>query len=135
ELLGVREESTAILDLVTNDLRQRLAQFGWRGQLVETPYVFTQGRVFIRGTSTQHSRKLRVDALLRAEASLPIAVVQTIHAGQAREDVIRRLIEYAHHRLAVPFAYLLEDDGTILEFDWSASEEPVHTTLTALPSR
>jgi type I restriction enzyme, R subunit len=134
ELLGVREESPAVLDLVTSDLRQRLAQFGWRGPFVETPYVFTNGRVFVRGTSTQHGRKLRVDALLRAAASLPIAVVQTIHAGQAREEVIRRLKEYAHHRLAVPFAYLLEEDGTIMEFDWSASEEPIHTTLTALPS-
>jgi type I restriction enzyme, R subunit len=134
ELLGVREESPAVLDLVTSDLRQRLAQFGWRGQSVETPYVFTNGRVFIKETSTQHGRKLRVDALLRAAASLPIAVVQTIHAGQAREEVIRRLKEYAHNRLAVPFAYLLEDDGTIQEFDWSASEEPVHTTLTVLPS-
>ena len=135
ELLGVREESPAVLDLVTSDLRQRLAQFGWRGPFVETPYVFTNGRVFVRGTSTQHGRKLRVDALLRAAASLPVAVVQTIHAGQAREEVIRRLKEYAHIRLAVPFAYLLEEDGTILEFDWSASDEPIHTTLTALPSR
>jgi hypothetical protein len=30
---------------------------------------------------------------------------------------------------------LLEEAYIILEFDWSASEEPVHTTLTALPSR
>lgn len=135
ELLGVREESPAVLDLVTSDLRQQLAQFGWRGPLVETPYVFTNGRVFIRGTSTQHGRKLRVDALLRAAASLPIAVVQTIHAGQVREEVLRRLKEYAHNRLAVPFAYLLEEDGTFLEFDWSASEEPIHTRLTELPSR
>src|SRR6266480_3950157 len=135
ELLGVREEAPAVLDLVTSDLRQRLAQYGWRGPFVETPYVFTNGRVFIRETSTQHGRKLRVDALLRADSSLPIAVVQTIHAGQAREEVIRRLKEYAHNRLAVPFAYLLEKDGTFLEFDWSSSEEPVHTTLTELPSR
>jgi type I restriction enzyme R subunit len=134
ELLGVREESPAVLDLVTSDLRQRLGQFGWREPSVETPYVFTNGRVFIRESSTQHGRKLRVDALLRAAASLPIAVVQTIHAGQVREEVIRRLREYAHHRLTVPFAYLLEEDGTILEFDWSASDEPVQTTLTALPS-
>src|SRR6266702_1073090 len=41
ELLGVREESLAVLDLVTSDLRQRLGQFGWRGPSVETPYVFT----------------------------------------------------------------------------------------------
>ncbi|HXX79426.1 MAG TPA: DEAD/DEAH box helicase family protein, partial [Ktedonobacteraceae bacterium] len=103
--------------------------------MVETPYIFTNGRVFIRETSTQHGRKLRVDALLRAASSLPIAIVQTIHAGQSREEVIRRLKEYAHHRLAVPFAYLLEKDGTFQEFDWTASEEPIYKTLTALPSR
>jgi len=135
ELVGVREESSAVIDLVTSDLRQRLAQFGWRGQYVEIPYVFTNGRVFIRGTSTQHRRKLRVDALLRADASLPIAVVQTIHAGQTREVVIRQLTEYAHNRLAVPFAYLLEDDGTIQEFDWTASDTPVRAVLTQLPVR
>jgi Type III restriction enzyme, res subunit len=135
ELLGVRDESPAVLDLVTSDLRQRLARFGWKGPFVETPYVFTNGRVFIREASTQHGRKLRVDALLRAEISLPIAVVQTIHAGQAREEVIRRLKEHAHNRLAVPFAYLFEEDGTILEFDWTATEEPIHTALTAVPSR
>jgi hypothetical protein len=135
ELLGVREESPAVLDLVTSDLRQRLAQFGWRGPFVETPYVFTNGRVFIRETTTQHGRKLRVDALLRADPSLPIAVIQTIHAGQEREEVIRRLKEYAHNRLTVPFAYLLEKDGTFQEFDWTVTEESIHTTLTALPSR
>src|SRR5258706_1584397 len=136
DLLGVRDEPAPVLDLVASDLRRRLAQFGWRGQqLVETPYIFTGGRVSIRESSTQHGKKLRIDALLRAEASLPIAVVQTIHAGEAREDVILRLKEYAHNRLAVPFAYLFEDDGTILEFDWSSSESPVQTVLTALPTR
>ena len=64
-----------------------------------------------------------------------MAVVQTIHAGQEHEEVIRRLKEYAHNRLAVPFAYLLEKDGTFQEFDWTVTEQPIHTTLTALPSR
>src|SRR5437763_16887181 len=134
-LLGVREETTAVLDLVAGDLRRRLAQWGWRGQYVETPYVFTNGRVSIGEASIRHSKKLRVDALLRAEASLPIAVVQTIHAGETREDVIRRLKEYAHNRLAVPFAYLLEDDGSIQEFDWTAGDTPVQAVLTELPAR
>src|SRR5258708_40269704 len=98
-------------------------------------YGLANGRVFSRGTSTHDGRKLRVDALLRADASLPIAVMQTIHAGQTREEVIRQLIEYAHNRLAVPFAYLLEDDGTIQEFDWTASDTPVRAVLTQLPAR
>jgi type I restriction enzyme, R subunit len=135
DLLGVRDEPKVVLDLVASDLRQQLAQWGWRGQYVETPYVFTNGRVSIGGTSIRHGRKLRVDALLRAETSLPIAVVQTIHAGEARKDVMRRLQEYAHNRLTVPFAYLLDNDGTIHEFDWTATEEPVHAVLTAVPDR
>jgi len=134
-LLGVREESPAVLDLVASDLRRRLAQWGWRGQYVETPYVFTNGRVSIGEASIRHGKKLRVDVLLRAEASLPIAVVQTIHAGETREDVIRRMKEYARNRLALPFAYLLDTDDTIHEFDWTASEEPVPRALAALPGR
>src|SRR5713101_5688231 len=134
-LLGVREEPPLVLDLVASDLRRRLAQWGWRGLYIETPYVFTNGRVSIGEASIRHGKKLRVDALLRAEASLPIAVVQTIHAGESREEVIRRLKEYAHNRLAVPFAYLLDIDDTVHEFDWTVSEEPVHSALTALPYR
>src|SRR5260370_19927187 len=72
DLLGVRDEPKVVLDLAASDLRQQLAQWGWRGQYVETPYVFTNGRVSIGGTSIRHGRKLRVDALLRAETSLPI---------------------------------------------------------------
>src|SRR5712691_1379143 len=134
-LLGVREESLLVLDLVASDLRRRLAQWGWRGLYIETPYVFTKGRVSIGEVSIRHGKKLRVDALLRAWTSLPIAVVQTIHAGETREEVTRRLKEYAHNRLTVPFAYLLENDGTILEFDWTKGEEPVLSKLTALPDR
>src|SRR5438270_662927 len=134
-LLEVRDEPPVVLDLVASDLRRRLAQWGWRGLYIETPYVFTNGRVSIGEASIRHGKKLRVDALLRAWTSLPIAVVQTIHTGEAREEVIRRLKEYAHNRLTVPFAYLLENDDTILEFDWTKSEEPVQRALTALPDR
>ncbi len=135
ELLRGREEPPITLDTATNDLRQQLAHAGWRGPFLNSPYVFTNGRVYIRGTVPQHGRKLRVDALLRAAASLPIAVVQTIHAGQTREAVIQRLKEYAHFRLTVPFAYLLEEDGTMLEFDWTTGEEPKRAVRSTVPTR
>jgi type I restriction enzyme R subunit len=35
----------------------------------------------------------------------------------------------------VPFAYLLDIDGTIHEYDWTATEKPVHAVLTAVPGR
>ena len=127
-------EEPVVPDASLVDVRQWLAQSGWRGQRVATPYTFTNGRVYIQNDTAQHGKKLRVDALLRAEQSLPIAIAQTIHAGQAREAVIQRLIDYAHSRLLVPFAYLLEDDGTVLEFDWTTDDE-VRTVLAALPDR
>lgn len=134
-LIEEQVEPLTALDISTTDLRQRLAQAGWRGPFVESPYVFTQGRVYIRGTAAQHGKKLRVDALLRAEASLPIAVAQTIHSGEVREEIIQRLTDYTHRRLVVPFAYVLEEDGTVLEFDWTTGEEPARTILTEFPAR
>ena len=134
-LLGVRDEPPVLLDPLIADLRRRLAQWGWRGQYIEAPYIFTDGRISVGEGSIRRGKRLRVDALLRIEPSLPIALVQTIHAGEEREEVIRRLEEYAHNRLAVPFAYLLVNDSIIHEFDWTRSEKPVHSVLAALPDR
>jgi type I restriction enzyme R subunit len=134
-LLAEQEEPLTALDSSAIDLRQRLAHYGWRGELVEIPYVFTKGRVYLRGATPQHGKKLRVDALLRGAASLPIAAVQTIHAGETRDVLIQRLTEYAHRRLAVPFAYMQEEDGSLLEFDWTTGDEPAQAILSEFPTR
>ena len=118
-----------------SDLRQRLGEVGWRGQFVQSPYVFTDGRVFLSGTSIRRGQRLRLDALLRAEASLPIAAVQTLRSGESRTEAEQRLIEYAHNRLQLPFAYLIEDNGAIQEFDWTEGIQAVRTMRTALPRR
>src|SRR5258708_21889870 len=60
DLLGVRDEPAAVLDLVASDLRRRLAQLGCPRQFVETPYTFTRGPVSIRETSTHHAKNLRI---------------------------------------------------------------------------
>jgi hypothetical protein len=44
-------------------------------------------------------------------------------------------MEYAQHRLAIPFAYLLDGHGTIHEFDRTAPGEPRCMARTALPER
>ncbi len=131
-LLEVPEESTAAFDAATVDLRQQFARAGWSGQYVQMPYIFTDGRVFTG--SHRRGTRLRVDARLRVAPSLPIAIVHTARVGESRADAIRRIQAYAH-RLAVPFAYLLEEDGTIQEFDWSRSQEPVRSTLSEIPGR
>ena len=134
-LLQVPEERVVALSFIAPDFRERLAQSGWRGHLVESPYIFTDGRIFISGATIRRGPKLREDALLRAEASVPLALVHLLRSGEARADAERRLIEYARDRLCLPFAYLLEDDGTVNEFDWSANREATPTRLSSLPSR
>jgi type I restriction enzyme R subunit len=134
-LLQIPEERGAALSFVAPDFRERLGRFGWRGSLVASPYIFTDGRIFISGAAIRRGPKLREDALLRAEASVPIALVHLLRTGEPRADAERRLIDYARDRLYLPFAYLLEDDGTVHEFDWTASREAAPTRLAALPSR
>ncbi len=131
-LLEVPEESPAAFDAATSDLRLQLARSGWLGQFAQMHHRFTDGRVFT--SSPRRGTRLYVDALLRAAPSLAIAIVHTLRAGEVREDATRRLQEYAR-RLAVPFAYLLEEDGAIQEFDWSCSREPVRSTHSAFPDR
>lgn len=131
-LLEPPEESIAAFDAATLGLRDLLTKAGWVGQHLQMHHQLTAGRVY--PSSSRRGTRLYVDALLRASTSLPIAVVHTIRATETREDAIRRIQGYAR-RLAVPFAYLLDGQGAIQEFDWSVSPEPVSTMLSAFPGR
>jgi type I restriction enzyme R subunit len=129
------DQPTLPTTFVSPDFLDRLAASGWRGPLVTAPYVFTDGRVYVFEGGARRGRKLRADALLRAEASLPIALVQARRSGEAADDAERRLAEYAHARMRLPFAYLLDDTGAALELDWTGGAEPVRATVPALPTR
>jgi len=131
-LLEFPEESIAAFDAATLGLREQLNRAGWSGQHLQIHHQLTAGRVY--PSSTRRGTRLYVDALLRASASLPIAVVHSKRSNETRDDAVRRLQGLAR-RLAVPFAYLLDEQGTIQEFDWSVSSEPVSAMLAAFPER
>ena len=124
-LLEVPEESIATFDAVTLGVREQLTQAGWSGQYLQMHHQLTDGRVY--PSSSRRGTRIFVDALLRASASLPLAIAHKMRASETREDAIRRVLEYAR-RLAIPFAYLVDEQGTIHEFDWSASSEPAYHT-------
>jgi len=133
KLLETPEESVVAFDTATADLKQLLQQAGWRGQFVQMRHVFTDGRVLT--SSQRHGTRLSVDALLRAATSLPIAIVHSLRAGEGYENAVSRIQSYAR-RMAVPFAYLLTENGTIQEFAWNEElAQFVVTTLTAFPGR
>lgn len=131
-LLEPPEESRADFDAATLRLREILTGAGWVGQHIQMRHQLTDGRIY--PSSSRRGTRLYADALLRVSASLPIAVVHAVRAGEAHDEAIRRVQGYVR-RLAVPFAYLLDEQGNIQEFDWSASSEPVCTVLPAFPER
>ena len=134
-LLRAPEPTVSGLDWTVFELRQGLGEAGWRGSQIEMPYEFTPGRVYLSGSTPHRGRKLRVDAVLRAEASLPIALAQTLRSGEAWEDAERRVVAYARSRLGLPFAYLVSDDKQVHEYDLTGTGEPVHRVLARVPGR
>jgi type I restriction enzyme R subunit len=113
-------------------LGQILADAGWRAPLVQRSYSFTDGRVL--GTTGKRGSKERVDALLRAEASLPIAVARVRRKDESLVIAETALRNLACDRFYVPFAYLL-DGTTIHEYDWTPQANGLHTIIEALPNR
>jgi hypothetical protein len=135
-LIEPPEESSATFELATQDVQQQFIKLGWsKAQLLLTsPYTFTAGRVLPLPDGVRRGRRHAVDILLRASSSLPIAVVHTQRAGEAFEDAQRR-VQDAATRLDVPFAYVVELDGSVHEFDYTQGTPPVSRERTDLPAR
>jgi len=129
-LLPAQESTTGATEEPA--LWQQLADAGWRGPLVQQSYPFTDGRIL--GAGGRRGQRERVDALLRAEASLPLAVVRVLRPGDSRLEVEAALQRLAVDRFSVPFAYLL-DGRTITEYDWTASGQGQNVLLRAFPER
>ena len=85
-LIEPPEESQILLKRSTRDLEIMLRKRGWVNQFVRMRYHYTHGRVI--PNSKQRGKRLVVDALLRAEASLPTAVIQV---QRSDEELVRRL--------------------------------------------
>ena len=132
QLVEAPEESKAALNAATAGLSQMLNKAGWRTPYLVIQYQLTPGRIY--PNSARRGRRHIADALLRAGPSFPIAVVRTQRAGEPREISVSSLQDYAR-RMALPFAYFLDEHGIIYEFDWTGSQEPIARMLDAFPER
>ena len=123
ELLRPTEASSPRFDRSNPALLDRLGQSGWRGPLLTAPFVYTDGRIYVGEDGPRRGRRLRIDGLLRAEASLPIALVHTVRPGEDPEVAVARLAELNWERFRLPFAYLVKPDG-VEELDWTGPDVP-----------
>ncbi len=90
ELLRPADEPSPKLERSDPALLDRLGQSGWRGPLLTSPFVYTEGRIYVGEDGPRRGRRLRIDGLLRAEASLPIALVHTTRPGEDSKVSSRR---------------------------------------------
>ncbi len=114
-------------------LLERLGRAGWRGERLDAPYVYTSGRVYVSADGIHRGRRLRVDALLRAERSLPVAAAQLLRPGEEEKAAVCRLEELACERLGVPFAYLVLPGAGLIEIDRASGGETRQTRLSEFP--
>jgi superfamily II DNA or RNA helicase len=133
ELLRLPAEPSATSP-ADQSLLERLAIAGWRGQRVDAPYTYTAGRVYVSDGGIHRGRRLRVDALLRAERSLPIAVAHLLRPREDDEEALARLEELARERLGLPYAYLVRPGGGIVEIDRTGGGEGRRSTLAEFPT-
>ena len=114
-LIEPPEESQILLERSTRDLEIMLRKRGWVNQFVRMRYHYTHGRVI--ANSKQRGKRLVVDALLRAEASLPTAVIQVQRSDEELVETVGRARNAAQH-LSVPFAYILTTQQEVIELHW-----------------
>jgi superfamily II DNA or RNA helicase len=127
-------DDPAVTSPTDPSLVDRLGRAGWRGQRLDAPYVYTAGRVYVSDSGTHRGRRLRADALLRAERSLPVGVAQLLRPRQDEEEALLRLEELARERLGVPFAYLVRPGGGITEIDRAEGGQTRRSSLTEFPA-
>jgi hypothetical protein len=132
KLIEVPEESDVVQNLETRELNPLLRKQGWVNQYVNAPYQYTQGRVI--PNSVQRGKRLIIDALLRMEASLPVAVAHVQRPQESQEEAVRR-VRRAAELLCLPFAYIFTHQKDFIELDWLESSLSDPQLRATLPTR
>lgn len=105
-----------------------IEQAGWdKLTQIRREYVFTAGRVKIRGKLAVRGDKKRADYLLFYEAGLPLAVVEAKDNKQAVGAGMEQALGYAE-ALDVPFVFSANGDAFLFH-DRSPGASPVEVTI------
>lgn len=96
---------------------------GWAAGQIREEYVFTDGRIIVRGRRTKRGRRRKIDYLLEYKPNLPLAIVEAKVQAKGVGGGMQQALDYAAalqtaKDLDVPFVYssngqaFLEHDRT-----------------------
>lgn len=119
-------------DICTKYITPAIERAGWDiKKQVREEYVFTDGRVIVRGNLVTRGKKKRADYLLFYQPNLPLAVIEAKDNKHPIGAGMQQAINYGEI-LDVPFVYSSNGDG-FLEHDMLTGTER-ELTLDEFPS-
>lgn len=122
-------------DIVTQYIMPALVKAGWdlKRQVREEVYL-TDGRIFVKGSTTSRGERKRADIVLYRKPNLPIAVIEAKDNKHSLGSGLQQALGYAT-MLDLPTAISSNGDG-FLDHDGSGSSPTVERELSldAFPS-
>ncbi|MCM3143920.1 EcoAI/FtnUII family type I restriction enzme subunit R [Brevibacillus sp. MER 51] len=119
-------------DICTKYINPAIEQSGWDiKRQVREEYVFTDGRVIVRGNLTSRGKKKRADYLLFHKPNLPIALIEAKDNKHTIGSGMQQALNYGDI-LDVPFIFSSNGDGFLEHDRFSGLEREL--TLDEFPS-
>ena len=116
-------------DICTQFIVPALKKAGWDlERQVREEVSFTDGRIYVRGTSSARGSRKRADFILYYKPNIPIAVIEAKDNSHNVGDGIQQALGYAS-TLDIPVAFSSNGDGFV-EHDRTASSGSVERNLT-----
>lgn len=115
-------------DICTQFIIPALKNAGWDlERQVREEVSFTDGRIYVRGTSAARGSRKRADFILYYKSNIPIAVIEAKDNSHNVGDGIQQALGYAA-TLDIPVAFSSNGDGFV-EHDRTATSGNVERTL------
>lgn len=120
--MPINKKSLSEEDIKMKYITPAVINAGWDlEKQIRAEYVFTDGRVIVRGNVTIRGKKKRADYILFYKPNLPIAIIEAKHNRHSVGAGMQQGLEYAEI-LDVPFVYSSNGDG-FLEHDMGNGTE------------
>lgn len=116
-------------DICTQFIVPALKKAGWNiERQVREEVFFTDGRIYVRGTSSARGSRKRADFILYYKPNIPIAVIEAKDNGHFVGAGMQQALGYAQ-LLDIPVAFSSNGDGFV-EHDRTASSCNIERNLT-----
>ncbi|MFA7402696.1 MAG: DEAD/DEAH box helicase family protein [Pelobacteraceae bacterium] len=116
-------------DICTQFIVPALKKAGWDiERQVREEVFFTDGRIYVRGTSSARGSRKRADFILYYKPNIPIAVIEAKDNSHFVGDGMQQALGYAQI-LDIPVAFSSNGDGFVVH-DRTASSGDVERNLT-----